>query len=150
MVALPGSIQHGAVCELRLLRAFQIFDLSQFYDYCLTVRHEVLHPHLYGDHFVSPCFQMRYVWKTRFTVANTLFAFARYPAFLTAILVLLPVRSPQILLDSTLESHYAWKPKSSVVMSNVKSCKFHEGVERHLFLTTGTRSSRSHNPLIRR
>jgi len=43
------------------------------------------------------------VWRTKFTLANTLFVGARYPAFLTAILVLLPLRS-------------------SVVLSNVRSC----------------------------
>jgi len=81
-------------------------DLGQFYDYCLTVHHEVLHPYLDGNPFVSPCFQMKYVWKTRFTIANTLFACARYPAFFTAILVLLPVGSaklcPTLPLDLTI------------------------------------------------
>jgi len=55
-----------------------------FYDYCLTIHQEI-----------------RYVWKTKYTFANVLFVCARYSAFLTAILVLLP---------------------SSVVMSNVRSC----------------------------
>lgn len=56
-----------------------------FYDYCLTIRQEI-----------------RYVWETKFTLANTLFVFARYPAFLTAILIMMP-------------------SKSSVVISNVGS-----------------------------
>lgn len=53
-------------------------------------------PHVYDEFSVSLCFQIRYVWKTKFTLANTLFIGARYPALLTAILVLLPVRFPQI------------------------------------------------------
>lgn len=57
-----------------------------FYDYCLTIRQEI-----------------RYVWETKFTIANTLFLCARYPAFLAAILALPP-------------------HKTSVAMTNVGNC----------------------------
>lgn len=49
--------------------------------------------------------QIKYVWKTKYTFANVLFVCARYSAFLTAILVLLPVRSPQISPNPVPESH---------------------------------------------
>lgn len=36
------------------LRTFQIIDLNKFYDYCLTIRQEVLHPCLdRGPHILS-------------------------------------------------------------------------------------------------
>jgi len=34
-------------------------------------------------------------------------------------------------------------------MSNVRSCKFQENSKRHISLSTSTRSSRSHHPLVR-
>lgn len=76
-----------------------MFNLDQFYDYCLTIRQEVLSCHYHpgdGPSFLLR-FQMRYVWETKFTLAGTLFVCSRYPAFLTAILVLLPVRFPRNL-----------------------------------------------------
>ena len=106
---ISRSIQRSVVCELEFLRTLERFDFDQFYDYCLTVRQEVVQPHLYNDPFVSPCSQMIYIWKARFALASTLFACARYPTFLTAIPVLLPARS-RILVNSAIESHYPRKP----------------------------------------
>lgn len=87
------------VSSMMSLYACQMFNLDQFYDYCLTIHDEV---QLFINRVdektsVSSLFQIRYVWKTKFTLANTLFVSARYPAFLTAILVLFPVRFLEIL-----------------------------------------------------
>lgn len=89
----PSSPEHLAtilqkcLADERVTNAITISSTALFfYDYCLTIFKEI-----------------RYVWKTKFTLANTLFILARYPALLTAILVLVA-------------------PKSSVIMSNLRSC----------------------------